>query len=776
MAVQSEIFSTEYGVRSFISTKHIATKQHMSVWLQRSSDNIWVQLSTSNYELINNSAVLTQAPNSTTYSQVEIRVADTPDELGSSQSEIAVLAGLYDEIVALYEISSDITTVAGNTTNIATVSNNTENINSVVTNIVPNLAEILQADTNATIATTKATEASDSATSATNSATTATNQATIATTKAGEASASATSASNSATTATTKASEASASATSASNSATSASNSATTATAKANEASASASLASVSANNASTSETMAYKWSSNPVDTIVETDKYSAFHWATKAQQYASSVDPSNLVHKNGDETITGIKTFSSSPIVPTPVVGDNSTKVATTEFVVSYNAIEQTTIPVIGLMWNQTDDMYKRIAKNVNYASIDGTGEFTSWKSPTAERQNDSDTINGSPLTTWLDTSTNLPFSSMKRYVIDNTGAEVKAYNADSFTHADQTSITATQQIMVKIPQFNYIQAKIVDGGKTYHVYAVAKSDFTLDALSDLGFMAPVITVWNPTTGVSSGTVVGNVLSSALHPAFVDNAGATLTKRYYGAFNAVNGRSICGASVRPTASIALATARTQCQGFGTGFTQLDFFLESAKNILALIERGSLYFERGGVSLGNKWEGNSATYDGSQTSYNRDNGLTLALLNKTGVILDASNKTIANSYRGIENYHSALWRWVDGVSLSTNKVYLAKPKATFSDGTITAPYFDSGYTVPSGASASYIADFGAGSFIPVTLGGSASTKVTDAAWTGSTALYVGGGLSNASISGLCAWISSNPASHVNWTLVSRSGL
>ena len=438
-------------------------------------------------------------------------------------------------------------------------------------------------------------------------------------------------------------------------------------------------------------------------------------------------------------------------------------------------NAIEQTTIPVIGLMWNQTDDMYKRIGKNVNYASIDGTGEFTSWKSPTAERQNDSDTINGSPLTTWLDTSTNLPFSSMKRYVIDNTGAEVKAYNADSFTHADQTAITATQQIMVKIPQFHYIQAKIVDGGKTYHLYAVAKSAFTLDALGDLGFMAPVVTVWNPTTGVSSGTVASNVISSALHPAFIDNANNVLTKRYYGAFNAVNGRSICGASVRPTASIALATARTQCQGFGAGFTQLDFFLESAKNILALVERGSLYFERGGTSLGNKWEGNSATYV-AQTTYDQDNGLTLSLLNKTGVILNASNQTIANSYRGIENYHSALWRWVDGVSLSANKVYLAKPKATFSDGTITAPYFDSGYTVPSGASASYIADLGAGSFIPVTLGGSSSTKVTDGAWTGSTALSVGGALNIASASGLCAWNSYSPASFVHWHIVSRSGL
>lgn len=446
----------------------------------------------------------------------------------------------------------------------------------------------------------------------------------------------------------------------------------------------------------------------------------------------------------------------------------------ATKQELTSLNQIEQTATPVLGLIWNQTDDMYKRIGKNINTQSIDGFNEFSAWRSVTAERQNDNDTVSPSPLTKWLDETTNLPYSSMKRYVIDNTGVEVKAYNADSFTHANQTAITATQQIMVKIPQFHYIQAKIVDGGKTYHLYAVAKSAFTLDALSDLGFMAPVVTLWNPTTGVSSGTVAGNVLSSALHPAFIDNAGTTLTKRYYGAFNAVSGRSICGASVRPTASIALATARTQCQGFGTGFTQLDFFLESAKNILALIERGSLYFERGGASIGNKWEGYS--WNTSASSYDQDNGKTLALLNKTGVILDGSNRTIANSYRGIENYHSALWRWIDGVSLSANKVYLAKPKATFSDGTITAPYFDSGYTVPSGASASYIADLGAGTFIPVTLGGSASTKVTDGAWTGSTALCVGGSLFNASPSGLCAWQSNAAASWAGWAYVSRSGL
>jgi hypothetical protein len=356
---------------------------------------------------------------------------------------------------------------------------------------------------------------------------------------------------------------------------------------------------------------------------------------------------------------------------------------------------------------------------------------------------------------------------------VIDNTGAEVKAYNADSFSHADQTGVTATQQVMVKIPSFHYIQAKIVDGGKTYHLYAIAKSAFTLNALTELGFSTPTVTMWNPTSGVSSGTVASNVISSALHPAFTDNASNVLAQRYYGAFNSVSGRSICGSGVKPTASITLATARTSHASFGTGFTQLDFFLESAKNILALIERGSNYFEKGGTSLANKWEGYS--WNTGAGSYDKDNGLTLPLLNKTGVILNGSNQTIANSYRGIENYHSAIWRWVDGVSLSSNVVYLAKPKAAFSDGTITTPYFSSGYTVPSGASASYIADFGAGSFIPTVLGGSASTKVTDAAWTGSTALIVGGNLKHASSSGLQAWYSNYPASIVGWDIVSRSG-
>lgn len=61
--------------------------------------------------------------------------------------------------VGLVAALDDIAAVSSNITDVVTVSTNITNINSVVTTIVPNIAEILQADTNAAIATTKAAEA-----------------------------------------------------------------------------------------------------------------------------------------------------------------------------------------------------------------------------------------------------------------------------------------------------------------------------------------------------------------------------------------------------------------------------------------------------------------------------------------------------------------------------------------------------------------------------------------------------------------------------------------
>ena len=170
-------------------------------------------------------------------------------------------------------------------TDITNVSNNLTDIVAVSTQVIPNLPEILLADNNATIATTQANlaiasmgAAGVSEANALASANTATAQAAIATTKASEASASAISANAGATTATTQAG---------------------IATTKASEAFTSA------------SEALTYR------------DE--ALGFRNEAEAFAYVINPSNLVHITGDEAIAGVKTFSSSPIVPTPTEGNQA-------------------------------------------------------------------------------------------------------------------------------------------------------------------------------------------------------------------------------------------------------------------------------------------------------------------------------------------------------------------------------------------------------------------------------------------------------------------
>lgn len=53
----------------------------------------------------------------------------------------------------------------------------------------------------------------------------------------------------------------------------------------------------------------------------------------------------STVVHDTGNETIAGVKTFSSSPLVPTPLSGDNSQKAANTAFVATGLSTKQDTL-----------------------------------------------------------------------------------------------------------------------------------------------------------------------------------------------------------------------------------------------------------------------------------------------------------------------------------------------------------------------------------------------------------------------------------------------
>ncbi|MDB4681402.1 hypothetical protein OAE88_00680 [bacterium] len=106
MAIQSSPYSgTGLTTRTFPSSKHIPTKAHMAVWRKITIGQTWEQVSSSEYQLIANSCVLNALLNITIYDAIEIRVADTPDELGDSISDISLVA---DNIASVNTVATNI--------------------------------------------------------------------------------------------------------------------------------------------------------------------------------------------------------------------------------------------------------------------------------------------------------------------------------------------------------------------------------------------------------------------------------------------------------------------------------------------------------------------------------------------------------------------------------------------------------------------------------------------------------------------------------------------
>lgn len=201
------------------------------------------------------------------------------------------------------------------------------------------------AQASATAAASSAAQAAASAASAAVSATTATDEAGLTVTSAQAAAASesnaASSASSASTSATNAASSASSAATSASTAttqATNASNSAAAASTSATNAASSASAASTSATNASSSATSAATSASNAASAV-----QSAAGTATPQTPGTAAVGTSTKwahedhVHpKDSTKADLNSPVFTGAPQGPTPPNGDNSTKLATTAFVLA--------------------------------------------------------------------------------------------------------------------------------------------------------------------------------------------------------------------------------------------------------------------------------------------------------------------------------------------------------------------------------------------------------------------------------------------------------
>lgn len=133
-------------------------------------------------------------------------------------------------------------------------------------------------------------------------------------------------------------------------------------------------------------------------DTNIATNKtFSNQHiqdnYYNKSETYNKTQIDSFTVKLTGDQTIDDVKEFTTSPIVPTPTAGDNSTKVATTEFVnneigAANSSLVKTALNANGnapiyacrawVNFNGTGTVAIRASGNVSSITDNGVGNYT--------------------------------------------------------------------------------------------------------------------------------------------------------------------------------------------------------------------------------------------------------------------------------------------------------------------------------------------------------------------------------------------------------------
>ena len=137
MAIQSSFFPiTGTNITTFTSTKHIPTKQHMAVWKQSALDDSWSQIANEEFDLITNSAVLKDGVSVSLVKSIELRVADSADELTTSLSDIAIVSSISANVTTVADSIDNVNTTAGSITNVNTTATNIDNVNTVGSNIV----------------------------------------------------------------------------------------------------------------------------------------------------------------------------------------------------------------------------------------------------------------------------------------------------------------------------------------------------------------------------------------------------------------------------------------------------------------------------------------------------------------------------------------------------------------------------------------------------------------------------------------------------------------
>lgn len=204
------------------------------------------------------------------------------------------------------------------------------------------------------------------------------------------------------------------------------------------------------------------------------------------------------------------------------------------------------------------------------------------------------------------------------------------------------------------------------------------------------------------------------------VHPAFI-RGGVEKSFRYYCAYQGytLSGKLISGSGRVPTANKTRATFRTEAATNGTGWSQIDWNLLIAVQLLYLVEYANFNTQA--------MLGQGITSGGVYTAVT---GSSNSLGNASSPSTNTNTQFM--SYRGIENWYGQIYKFIDGVNINSYVYYVNNNPATFADDVFTGDYISTGIT--SSTANGYVKDIvtNKNGFVASTTGGSESTFVPDA--------------------------------------------
>ena len=231
----------------------------------------------------------------------------------------------------------------------------------------------------------------------------------------------------------------------------------------------------------------------------------------------------------------------------------------------------------------------------------------------------------------------------------------------------------------------------------------------------------------------------------------FIDGAGNELdyilVGKYEGSGTASRIYSQSGKTV--LVNITLDNFRTGCKANGAGYQQYDFLIDLIIKELWLIEMKTT--DSQSVMKGFTASSNSAAITTGHTD---------TVKTPSGSEVSNTDGQHACKYRGIENLWGNVYKWCDGISFSSEKVYVCYDPTQYADGKTTSPYVYQGNRTTSSGNITKIEPLGRHPLIQYATAGSGYTFTTyycDPSYSGGSALSVGGVWGGGAVVGLWYW-------------------